>query len=51
VARDERAERLFGITPGVFAQQGQVVIWHFTISFTLAAKPNSLFLAVAGFGA
>jgi hypothetical protein len=30
VARDERGERLLGIALGIFPQQDQVVIQHFT---------------------
>jgi hypothetical protein len=30
VARNERGERLLGIALGIFPQQGQVVIQHFT---------------------
>ena len=42
VARDERGERFFGIAPGVFLQQGQVVIQHVTHTFTLVRKGNRL---------
>jgi hypothetical protein len=43
VAGDARGERLFRVAPGVFPQQGQVVVRHFTLSFTPAAKANRLF--------
>src|ERR1039458_7888706 len=44
VARDECGERLLGIAPGIFPQQGQVVIHGFTHTFTLPRKGNRLFL-------
>ena len=44
VARDEHGERLFGIVPSIFPQQSQVVIRHFTHTFTPPGKGNNLFL-------
>jgi hypothetical protein len=44
IARDERGKRRLGILPGVCLQQGQVVIHHFTDTFTPPRKANRLFL-------
>ena len=44
VARDQRGERFLGIAPGIFAQQGQVVVHDFTDIFTRRRKGNRLFL-------
>ncbi|MGD0253782.1 MAG: hypothetical protein ABSC01_13935 [Verrucomicrobiota bacterium] len=38
VARDERGERFLGIAPGIFPQQGQVVIRHLTHIIYAAVK-------------
>ena len=43
MTRHERGKGGFGIIAGKIAQQSQVVIHHFTDTFTLARKSNRLF--------